>query len=174
MNIFVLDRDIRRCAQCHCDQHVSKMILESVQILCTALNRHGFVTPYRPTHTKHPCVLWTEKSHDNFLWLRELALELNIEYRYRYQREQDHASIGVLRHIESMRFESAGLTEFPQAMPEAYRVPGDPVAAYRAFYLAEKSAFATWKRRSPPPWWTVNRLETGRPVKQGESTQKHA
>ena len=158
MNIFVLDRDIRRCAQYHCDQHVSKMILESVQIMCTALNKRGFVAPYRSTHVKHPCVLWTEKSYDNFLWLRELAIELNTEYRYRYEREQDHASIGVLSYIEAMRFESAGLTEFPQAMPEPYKVPVDPVAAYRAFYLGEKSGFATWKRRSSPPWWTTSNV----------------
>lgn len=159
MNIFILDRDIRRCAQYHCDRHVSKMILESVQILCTALNKRGFVAPYRSTHAKHPCVLWTEKSYDNFLWLRELALELNTEYRYRYQREQDHASIGVLRYLDTMRFESTGLTQFPQAMPEQYKVPDDPVAAYRAFYLGEKSAFATWKRRSAPPWWTANTVK---------------
>jgi hypothetical protein len=28
MNIFVLDHDIRKCARCHADQHVVKMILE--------------------------------------------------------------------------------------------------------------------------------------------------
>ena len=118
MNIFVLDRDIHQCAQFHCDQHVSKMILESVQILCTALNKRGFVAPYRSTHSKHPCVLWAGESYDNFRWLRELAIELNIEYRYRYQREQDHASIAVLSYLDVMRFESIGLTEFPQAMPQ--------------------------------------------------------
>ena len=50
MNIFVLDRDIRRCARSHCDRHVSKMTLESVQMLCTALTLKGFDAPYRPTH----------------------------------------------------------------------------------------------------------------------------
>jgi hypothetical protein len=29
------------------DQHVVKMILESAQILCTALNKKGFSTPYK-------------------------------------------------------------------------------------------------------------------------------
>ena len=159
MNIFVLDRDIRQCAQYHCDQHVSKMVLESVQILCTALNKRGFVAPYRSTHSKHPCVLWAEESYDNFRWLRELAIELNTEYRCRYQREQDHASIGVLSYIDAMRFESIGLTAFPQAMPQEYKVPDDPVAAYRAFYMGEKSAFATWKRRGAPSWWAVNSVK---------------
>ena len=155
MNIFVLDNDIRICAQSHCDQHVSKMVLESVQLLCTALSKKGFETPYRPTHAKHPCVLWVEASWDNFNWLAELAVELNREFVWRYNRAQDHASIGVLRQIESMRFESAWLTEFPQAMPDQYKVPGDAVAAYRRFYLAEKSAFASWTRRPAPAWWTA-------------------
>ena len=37
MNIFVLHHDIRRCAQFHCDRHVTKMILESVQMLLALL-----------------------------------------------------------------------------------------------------------------------------------------
>ena len=153
MNIFILDRDIRRCARYHCDAHVSKMTLESVQILCTALNKKGFETPYRSTHLKHPCVLWVERSHDNFLWLVHLARALNDEYRYRYRRPVDHASVAVLDRIEHCRFDAVGLTEFVQAMPERYKVPGDPVAAYRAFYLGEKRSFARWTRRTPPPWW---------------------
>ena len=153
MNIFVLDQDIRRCAQSHCDRHVSKMILESVQMLCTALTSKGFDTPYRPTHVKHPCVRWVSASYDNFLWLSELASELNREYRYRYQRERDHASINVLREIGARRYESTGLTEFAQAKPDEYKVPGDAVAAYRAFYLGEKASFAGWTRRPAPRWW---------------------
>ena len=45
MNIFVLYTDSERCARYHCDQHVVKMILESVQLMCTALNRNGFSSP---------------------------------------------------------------------------------------------------------------------------------
>lgn len=153
MNIFILDQDIRRCAQGHCDRHVSKMILESVQILCTALNKKSFTTPYRSTHAKHPCVLWVESSYDNFRWLSELAAELNREYRYRYRRGRDHASIAVLGEISHFRYESVGLTEFAQAMPDEYKVPGDAVAAYRAFYRGEKASFAAWTRRPAPDWW---------------------
>ncbi len=153
MNIFVLDKNIERCARYHCDAHVSKMTLESVQILCTALNEKGLTTPYRSTHARHPCVLWAGASYDNFRWLARLARALNDEFRYRYQRSADHASIAVLGEIETQRFESLGLTEFVQAMPNQYKVPGNAVAAYRAFYLGEKSRFARWTRRSPPGWW---------------------
>ena len=32
-------------------------------------------------------------------------------------------------------------------MPDKYKVPGDAVAAYRKFYVAEESSFATWTKR---------------------------
>jgi hypothetical protein len=156
LNIFVLDRDIERCARFHCDQHVSKMILESVQMMCTALNKQGFETPYRSTHMKHPCVLWVEESYDNFLWLGELAEALNQEYRYRYRKDTNHASIAVLNEIRKHQFKSKGLTEFAQAMPDEYKVAGDAVTAYRNFYLGEKSVFAKWTLRPEPEWWVAH------------------
>lgn len=156
MNIFVLDLDIARCAQYHCDQHVTKMILESVQMLCTALNKKGFATPYRSTHANHPCVLWVEESFDNFLWLRELALALNKEYRYRFEKQTSHKSIAVLDAIASYEFEGKGLTEFAQAMPDEYKTKGNAVMAYRRFYCAEKLGFARWTKRSMPDWIDLN------------------
>lgn len=136
MNIFVLDTDIETCARYHCDQHAIKMILESVQLLCTALNKKGFVTPYKSTHAKHPCVLWVEESYDNFLWLQELTLALNREYRYRFEKQQDHKSISVLPKIEAFTFESKGLTPFPQAMPMNTRCRAMPLPPIVTFITA--------------------------------------
>ncbi len=48
MNIFLLDRDIRKCARYHADQHVVKMTLESAQMLCTVVNPAGGRSPRRP------------------------------------------------------------------------------------------------------------------------------
>ncbi|EKO3516851.1 pyrimidine dimer DNA glycosylase/endonuclease V [Vibrio fluvialis] len=152
MNIFILDDDIKLCAQYHCDQHVVKMILESVQLLCTALNKKGFETPYKSTHVKHPCVLWVEESYDNFLWLTELVRELNTEYKFRYDKSVDHKSMAVLEQIQQHTYPSIGLTEFAQAMPDEYKIRGDAVSAYRRFYLAEKMVFARWTKRELPAW----------------------
>ena len=153
MNIFVLDRDIPTCARYHADQHVVKMILESAQMLCTVLNQHGIETPYRSTHAKHPCTVWAGTSLSNWLWLRELALALNDEYRYRYTKEADHKSAMVVQGLPLPPIEDVGLTEFAQAMPDEYKVPGDPVRAYREFYHGEKAHFAKWTRREPPTWF---------------------
>lgn len=153
MNIFILDNDIERCAQYHCDKHVAKMILESVQILCTALNKQGVTTPYKSTHINHPCTLWAGQSYDNFEWLSHLAAALNTEYRWRYDKPKDHASIKVLKAIASHRFERNGLTPFAQAMPDKYKNPDDAVAAYRQFYCQDKAGFANWTRRETPDWF---------------------
>ncbi len=152
MNIFVLDRDVTRCARYHCDQHVVKMILESVQMLCTALNKKGFSTPYRSTHINHPCVLWVEESFDNFMWLKKLALALNDEYRFRFGKSANHKSLSVLHEISDHHYAYNGLSEFAQAMPAQYKIPGDAVGAYRRFYVGEKLRFARWTKRNAPAW----------------------
>ncbi|MBT8123506.1 MAG: pyrimidine dimer DNA glycosylase/endonuclease V [Gammaproteobacteria bacterium] len=152
MNIFVLDKNIKKCAQYHCDQHVPKMILESVQMLCTSLNKQGFQTPYKSTHIKHPCVFWVEESYSNFLWLKQLAIELNKEFIYRYDKDRDHASIKVLTEIETYIFTDKGLTEFAQAMPDNYKFKNNAVRAYRNFYRGEKARFAKWTKRPIPKW----------------------
>ena len=171
MNIFVLDKDIEKCARYHCDQHVVKMILESVQILCTALNKKGFSTPYKSTHVKHPCVLWVEHSYDNFTWLAKLALALNNEYRYRYDKTQDHKSITVLNEISGLHYESRGLTEFAQAMPDKYKVTGSAVDAYRQFYLGEKMRFARWTKRPAPHW--LNEIDIEHLLKENSNKVDH-
>lgn len=154
MNIFVLDRDIESCAYYHCDQHVVKMILESVQLLCTALNEYGFSTPYKSTHVHHPCVHWVKDSYSNFLWLVELAEALNREYRFRFAKTNDHKSMAVLAliHGGTMHYPDHGLTEFVQAMPACYKIPGDAVTAYRSFYRGDKRHFARWTKRAIPQW----------------------
>ena len=152
MNIFVLDQDIEKCAHYHCDQHVVKMILESAQMLCTTLNKRGVRTPYKPTHANHPCVVWLDQSYDNFLWLKSLALALNAEYRFRYERDTDHASVRVIRELENHTYSAKGLTPFVQVMPDKYKTDTNTILAYRAFYIGEKLSFARWTKRPMPSW----------------------
>ena len=115
----------------------------------------GFTTPYKSTHNKHPCVLWVEESYSNFIWLVQLAIELNTEFKYRYEKDKDHASIHVIREIEYLKFSDNGLTEFAQAVPEKYKFRGNAVRAYRSFYRGEKVKFARWTKRPIPRWMNV-------------------
>jgi hypothetical protein len=150
MNIFYLDRDIGRAVRYHCDRHVVKMPLETAQILCTALRRHGIDAPYRPTHPKHPSVLWAGDSLAHWRWLRRFGKALCREYSHRYGRR--HASEDVIDGLpEAPPIPDRGWRDPPQAMPEACK-RADAVAGYRAFYRAEKAAFAKWSNRRGPPF----------------------
>jgi len=153
MNIFILDKDIQKCVEYHADQHVVKMILESTQMLCTVLKENGITAPYKSTHIKHPCTLWAGRSLSNWIWLRDFTLKLNEEFKFRFYHKDNHKSADVANQLKNPSIPDLGLTEFAQAMPEEYRVPGNAVQAYRNFYFAEKSGFATWTKRPVPQWF---------------------
>jgi len=147
MNIFKLDTTPQLCAQTHCDKHVSKMILESAQMLCTTLWSNGQNAPYKPVHAKHPCTIWAGES-------LELAIYLNEEFCWRYGRSASHKSIEVINELFPPLIESKGLQQHPQCMPDEYKVANDPISAYRNYYIGEKH-FAVWTKREVPEWFQV-------------------
>lgn len=160
MNIFVLDRDPYIAASYMNDKHVVKMILESCQILSTALRHHGFEDPllYRRTHIHHPCVKWVIESRSNYLWLLEHLNALHNEYKLRYMKV--HRSYRLLIEILSevpLSYPDIGLTEFVLAMPEKYKVK-DPVESYRNYYFGDKARFSTWTTPSTVPKWFTMKL----------------
>lgn len=89
MNLFFLHEDARTAAQLQSDVHVVKMILETMQMLCTALqcsfspNIWPFAL-YKPTHINHPSTKWIRHSAENFTWALNHGHELCLEYTKRY------------------------------------------------------------------------------------------
>ncbi len=155
MNIFLLDYNLRKCVEYHVDKHVVKMILEYVQILCTVLHLRGIYSPYKPAYIKHPCVLWCNRSRDNWVVLKKLVTYLNDEYVYRYNKICNHKSFDVIKEIlppDESIFPSIGITKFYQAMPLQY-TDIDTVTAYRTYYINDKKHIAKWTKRTPPPWF---------------------
>lgn len=148
MNIFVLDLDPKLAAQYHCDKHVVKMIVESVQILSTVMHLNGAIGPYKKTHEHHPCVKWAGTSQENFDWLKKLLGHLCVEYTVRYKRI--HKCESYLSEL-LCTLPKTGLTEFSLAMPHKYKTD-NVVESYRNYYMGEKADFAKWKT-SAPDWW---------------------
>ena len=149
MNIFVLDQNIRKCAEYHCDKHVIKMILESAQMLSSVVRIQGHDIGYKLTHKNHPCTIWARESLSNYLWLLQLTEDLNSEYRYRYNKEVNHKSYDMVKTLPIPNLPAIGLTPFAQAMPEQYKNK-NTVQAYRSYYLNEKSNILQWTKREPP------------------------
>lgn len=154
MNIFVLDYDPKICAKYHCDRHVVKMILESTQLLSTAINlklKDNIPELYKSTHINHPISKWVRESKQNFEWLLELAFHLCDEYFIRYNKI--HACLEKLKicMTYSNIFDNIKLTKFELCMPNKYET-NDIVKSYRNYYINEKQ-FAKWKTGEIPYWW---------------------
>ena len=167
MNIFILSLIQKEIAEYMMDKHVSKILLEAVQMLCTAkrlLDEEDEVNGrlYKLAHKNHPVTIWCRKSRANFVWVLDLIEELHNEWRYRYGHPENkfHKSYLVSLILrENMpsddKFEDKGLTPFALAMPDKYKTT-DPVESYRNYYMSEeKQKIASWKKRRERPEWYV-------------------
>ena len=90
MNIFTTSYNPMECARDLDTRRLSKMILETCQLLSTAkyyrLNDWDFFNDtqgYKPTHKNHPCAIWARESINNYTWLMELLEAYAEEYTRR-------------------------------------------------------------------------------------------
>lgn len=169
MNLFILHKLPKKCAKYYFDSHVIKIILEAVQLLCTAkqlldpdIDYTQCEKIYKVTHKNHPVSIWVRTSAENWQWTCSLVEALHDEWRYRYNHPDTkfHGSYNVfawLRDNPPTQFINSdpALTTFAKAMPETYKSIVDPIAAYRAYYRGEEKAkLAKWRKREVPSWWT--------------------
>ena len=187
MNIFYLDKDPIVAARMSCDKHVCKMIIESAQMLSTAhrildgeeytdktkngrkikrwrlKNSNEEAVIYKASHIKHPSTVWVMQSAYNYRWLYLHMLELNEEFKKRYNHTQDHMTIRKLKDILNHPPKNISLgqigTDPTPAMPDECKIPGDVVGSYRKYYIMKKKEFATWKSPAKIPDWYQKGLQ---------------
>lgn len=167
MNLFILSLNFQECAESMFDKHISKILLEAVQMLCTAIQ---IVDPeneiskeislYKIAHKNHPVTIWMRESLENYTWTLNLVDAMHTEWKYRYNHppEKMHKSYTVAIFLRKYapsadKFPSKGLTKFALAMPiECKR--DDPVESYRLYYQTpDKKRIASWKKREKPSWY---------------------
>jgi hypothetical protein len=107
MNIFATFPCPEKSAIFLDDKRVNKMILESAQMLFTAIYYHiyklveeegkkvfyvkdpfddGWIRGYKPTHVNHPCNVWVRETRKNYMWLCshfQCLITDNFENRYK-------------------------------------------------------------------------------------------
>ena len=172
MNLFILSLIQREIAQYMMDKHVSKILLEAVQMLCSCkriLDPDDEINDriYKLAHKNHPVTIWCRKSKANFEWTLELIEELHNEWRFRYGHPYTkfHKAYLMAMILKDNipcddKFEAEGLTPFALAMPIEYK-SDDAVESYRNYYMSpEKQKIASWKKkREKPEWYRVAFLE---------------
>ena len=181
MNIFYLDEDPYVAAQMCCNKHMSKMIIESAQMLSTAhrmldgvVEKRSSVSGkrmvnyyrlpdwrenvlYKAVHFNHPCNQWIRETSSNYDWLYQHFIGLGKEYERRYGRK--HETILKLKEPlwcipTNLKF--AKLTPPALAMqnnPECI-IKDDPVKSYQNFYITKQKRFKmVWPDGEEPSWF---------------------
>lgn len=107
MNIFALSQCPEQSALWLDDVRKTKMILESAQMLSTAirvLDPDTDLPVYRIAHLNHPCSIWARQSRANFRWLIEHMTHMWT------QKSRPHKSAGLLPYFRQFAFNA----KFPQ------------------------------------------------------------
>ena len=158
MNIFYLHHVPDEAAKMHCDKHVSKMIVESAQLLSTAHHVAGSATSemYKKTHVNHPSAIWVRKCWYNYDWTYTLLQGLCSEYTKRYGKVHKTYRLldCLLKLPKGINYNNVGIIP-PQCMPDEFQnsnvTQAHCVSAYRAYYHSKK--FAKWAHSPTPEWW---------------------
>ena len=171
MNLFILSLCFRECAESMFDKHVHKIILEAVQMLCTAKHLIDPDDPslsnfpiYKIAHKNHPVSIWVRASLENYLWTISLVEAMHDEWKYRYNHPSDkeHKSFSIAMYLKKYapsleKFPERGLTPFALAMPDEYKT-NDPIESYRNYYQSkDKQLVASWKKREMPTWYKIDK-----------------
>jgi hypothetical protein len=140
----------------HLDKHVVKMILETCQLLCTAIWLSGKEAPLKKTHVNHPSAIWCRQNKENWIWLKHLGLALCKEYTYRY--EKIHKLQDTIENLKVPNLPEGRFFEPTPAMHNCYKEK-DSLTSYRNYYLLgkchlhfTKSGNHCWKKREIPPF----------------------
>ena len=171
MNLFILSLSFKECAESMFDKHVSKILLEAVQMLCTTIQIvdpdneiKNVIKLYKICHKNHPTTIWIRSSLENYMWTLDLVDAMHEEWKYRYDHPSDkmHKSYIVAKHLRTFaptadKFQHVGLLPFALAMPIECK-SNDPVESYRKYYQTpEKQKIASWKKRSKPDWYQIKK-----------------
>ena len=174
MNIFMTDQDPAVAAQSLPDSHVSKMSVETVQMLVSALNRyeieHNVITQsgtvHRGGYKNHPCTRWAGDTRTNALWLLNHGLALCDEFEHRY--EHEHACKAQLLQVQKVidQIPDGPFTTPHLAMPDEWKVGDDWIESYRnCIYqkVLDRPRYFRWvKDPSRMPGWLYDRMGADR------------
>lgn len=167
MNIFYCDTNITACAAALDDVRLNKMILETAQLLSTAIHlcSEGKIQSvdihsklYRITHKNHPCSKWTRESLGNYAWLYAYFNGLMAEYIYRKQKE--HACGKLLKPILLGSSYMPDTPKTPHPNCTIYKDEPNTIEAYRKYLCYKweqdkiKGRPPKWTKQIPPVWYS--------------------
>jgi hypothetical protein len=133
-----------------------KMLLESTQLLSSAMHLNGMQGCYKLNHAKHPSTIWTAESSDNWVNLYIHAMALNQEYEERFGKEHKCKAklVEMQNSVDLKKFSSAVATPLRLAMPDEFK-SNNIVKSYRDFYSTKPKM--RYPKDKIPDWFSQRR-----------------
>ena len=170
MNRFIINHTPTTIAKDLCDQHITKMVLEEAQMLCSAVRTHApdyaeRYGLYKMAYQNHPCSVWVRETRANYTFGLSLLQAMSYEYTERYGKiHKSSRLVTALKYADEFMPEG-GLTPHPQCFSGHDQCKTNepwPVEAYRRFYAVDKLKFARYnKGRNMPNWLHKLKEEQG-------------
>lgn len=156
MNIFAPNPDPAVSARSLADRHVVKMVLETAQMLSSAILHYDDSVSglYRPTHINHPCSQWVRSSRAAFMWTVQHGLSLAEEYERRYGKSHKSKTVVELALTFAHLIPDTDMPPFAMAMPDEYKC-ANPHIAYQNYLRSKYVSWgpkARWTDATPPVW----------------------
>lgn len=158
MNIFLTSHCPKECAIALDDLRLNKMLLETVQLLCTTWHelcgpyerRTPFKHIYKPTHRNHPCAKFVRSSFLAYVWTTDHADELFNEYRRRFGRMTHGCALALVTTKEQLLRDGDLLPDKPLIF--SFNSSGfDSGDVHRDY---QRCLSAKWQADLSPPKWT--------------------
>ena len=183
MNIFYLHENPIQNAKWHIDKHIVKMPIEYAQLLSTAhrlldgemylgktangrnikrwrLDDEREDILYKASDINHPSAIWVRESIENYYQMFKLYMATLAEFTNRYGKIHGASKPSVFLMRPPLNIPCVKKTEIPQCMPDYCKVKGNPIKAYRNYYINEKESFATWKNKEIPQWFKMTSAQS--------------
>jgi len=158
MNIFATYNSPRKSAIALDDKRVIKMILESMQMLSTAVYFYRGKAPYKPSFVNHPCTKWARKNQANYQWLLKHFFYLFKEYKHRYKRHHKCERFYKILKSGKKYLPKGKQTPFADCagLPKKYKSLTKITDRYRQClsnkWLKDKRK-PKWSKRNKPYWY---------------------
>ena len=115
---------------------------------------------YKASHINHPTAIWDLESIENYYQMFKLYMATVAEFTNRYGKIHGASKPSVFLMRPPLNIPCVKRTEIPQCMPDYCKVKGNPIKAYRNYYINEKESFATWKNKEIPQWFKMTSAQS--------------
>lgn len=162
MNLFTICDNTRAIAQSLDDRLLIRTIVESAQMLSTAIHCNDKIIDkpegiYKKYNANEEHNVWVRESRQNYKWTFFYLVDCLTEFQYRFGKIHETYNIASKFAMYEDKFPNKGFTEFPRKFNKEYtnyQHLMDIPNVFNAYQEYLKTKWTIESRRGNVPSWT--------------------